>query len=742
MPDVGTRDVGALDAGPDNDKRPRLGSVDSLLMCLVEGGQTVPDCDTPSSTTSSGGESSVGPDQDDAASPSLIRRLRNRPVVAALSLAFAAACLAALAATMVAGGMDYEEDNGVDSRDASPISRRLEDVPSAAVAESPPVLGSDATIAEVPSGLSTAAEPTEPATDGQATDGGAATGTEETQSKAVAATDVGAATGTEEYKATAGGDATTGTEETQNDAAAGGDGATTGTEETRNEAVAATGAATTGTEETQNKAVAVVDGDAATGTEENKAGAGGDGATTGTEETQNEAAAGGDGATGADGPGREQTGPTLFDLKSKRPENEAATAGGVATGPAPQPAAPAPARMDGEEWEEYLTAQSESAIGDIGSNPVSGGSEGTQDLPAAGGSGAGVASVAQGEPSVSDELRAGPPALMPLKPVDILEKARKYGALYEDEAANGDVEGFMGGEDMNYKAELLAREFGADPPPDDTDSTNLTVANKTNGWIPGTWTTGYWDCCKPSCSWSGKGNVKIPVQACDAQTGERLANPDEPSVCQGGRAASCANNQPFVVNERLSMGFAAAAVGGASGLTGDANCGQCFELFFTPRQYIAGSGRWGGAHPWLAGRTMIVQVTNIGYDVTGEHSFDIQIPGAGQGIFDTGCVAQFPNHTINDFDCDVRYGGCPRARGCKRLPQELQAGCLWRFEWYKWMGGRGRTNNPWVEFRRVQCPVQLTDISGSIPLDDAEFPAVDISHFETHPFDREHLVRP
>ena len=32
------------------------------------------------------------------------------------------------------------------------------------------------------------------------------------------------------------------------------------------------------------------------------------------------------------------------------------------------------------------------------------------------------------------------------------------------------------------------------------------------------------------------------------------------------------------------------------------------------------------------GKSHIIQVTNIGYDVSGDHSFDLQIPGAGQGI--------------------------------------------------------------------------------------------------------------
>lgn len=41
------------------------------------------------------------------------------------------------------------------------------------------------------------------------------------------------------------------------------------------------------------------------------------------------------------------------------------------------------------------------------------------------------------------------------------------------------------------------------------------------------------------------------------------------------------------------MGFAAAAVGGSSGLNGDENCGMCYELQWTDEQFDYG----GGAHP-------------------------------------------------------------------------------------------------------------------------------------------------
>jgi len=188
-------------------------------------------------------------------------------------------------------------------------------------------------------------------------------------------------------------------------------------------------------------------------------------------------------------------------------------------------------------------------------------------------------------------------------------------------------------------------------------------------------------------------------------------------------AASCVDYRPFQVNHNLSMGFAAAAVGGSSGLTGDTNCGQCYELQFTPQ--IHTPDNWGGAHPDLAGKTHIVQVTNIGEDVNGQHSFDLQIPGAGQGMFTSGCTKQFPQYQSGDFDCDNNYGGCSAKEGCSRLPAVLQASCEWRFDWYKWLVSGGQTNNPFVKFRRIKCPSQLTDISGSAATDDDSYPTID-----------------
>jgi len=179
------------------------------------------------------------------------------------------------------------------------------------------------------------------------------------------------------------------------------------------------------------------------------------------------------------------------------------------------------------------------------------------------------------------------------------------------------------------------------------------------------------------------------------------------------------------------MGFVAASVSGLHGLRGDSNCGQCYELQFVDTVHWSESGwPWGGAHPNLVGKTMVVQVTNIGYDVVGEHSFDLMIPGAGQGAFNKGCPRQFPGRSSGEFDCNNNWGGCPSIEHCTRLPKELRSGCEWRFTWYYWLAQSGKSNNPYVRFRRVRCPSQLTDVSGSSPLDDHAFPAINIADYQ------------
>ena len=75
--------------------------------------------------------------------------------------------------------------------------------------------------------------------------------------------------------------------------------------------------------------------------------------------------------------------------------------------------------------------------------------------------------------------------------------------------------------DPDYVAKVHAkrdREEGRDgTAAEDNDeyvSTGVKESTCTTARTP----TGYWDCCKPSCSWPGKGLVIRPVRACSAET--------------------------------------------------------------------------------------------------------------------------------------------------------------------------------------------------------------------------------
>ncbi|KAL0563666.1 hypothetical protein V5O48_018398 [Marasmius crinis-equi] len=125
-------------------------------------------------------------------------------------------------------------------------------------------------------------------------------------------------------------------------------------------------------------------------------------------------------------------------------------------------------------------------------------------------------------------------------------------------------------------------------------------------------TTRYWDCCKPSCGWTGKASVSKPVLTCD-KGGNTLTNPDTRSGCDsGGTAFTCTNYSPWAVNDTTAYGFAAVKLQGG---TEASWCCACYALTFT-------SGP-------IAGKQMIVQATNTGGDLGNNH-FDILIPGGGE----------------------------------------------------------------------------------------------------------------
>ncbi|KAI0813711.1 glycoside hydrolase family 45 protein [Xylaria sp. FL0064] len=207
-------------------------------------------------------------------------------------------------------------------------------------------------------------------------------------------------------------------------------------------------------------------------------------------------------------------------------------------------------------------------------------------------------------------------------------------------------------------------------------------------------TTRYWDCCKPSCAWSGKAAVSSPARTCDANDSP-LSDVDAKSGCDGGVAYTCSNYSPFAVNDNLAYGFAATAI---SGGTESSWCCACYQLDFT-------SGP-------VAGKSMVVQSTNTGGDL-GSNQFDLLMPGGGVGIFD-GCKSEFGQSLPG-----AQYGGVSSRADCDSasMPEELRAGCYWRFDWFQ------NADNPGVTFTQVQCPSELTAISGCKRDDDGSFPA-------------------
>jgi hypothetical protein len=72
------------------------------------------------------------------------------------------------------------------------------------------------------------------------------------------------------------------------------------------------------------------------------------------------------------------------------------------------------------------------------------------------------------------------------------------------------------------------------------------------------------------------------------------------------------------------------------------------------------------------------------------------------------CIAQYDAPSPNAWG--RQFGGVTSAADCSALPEELQAGCLWRFEWTG-----GDVNTTTTLFEEATCPTELTSISGCFP---------------------------
>lgn len=231
---------------------------------------------------------------------------------------------------------------------------------------------------------------------------------------------------------------------------------------------------------------------------------------------------------------------------------------------------------------------------------------------------------------------------------------------------------------------------------------------KVNGGQNG-WASRYWDCCKQSCAWQGKGG-NSPTSSCDPSGNNRVADNTASACDNGGSATTCNSYTPWAYSSQVSFGFVATHAG--SGVT----CGTCYHLEFT------GSSHNGGADPGsaaLAGKTMIVMSTNIGGDVSGDGQMDLLLPGGGTGAL-YGCNVAWGVQK-GDPKLGATYGGL--RSGCQgdlngikqcvknkcddlfgNLP-EMHEGCLWYVDWFE------AADNPSFRYEPIDCPSEISSVA-------------------------------
>ncbi len=226
------------------------------------------------------------------------------------------------------------------------------------------------------------------------------------------------------------------------------------------------------------------------------------------------------------------------------------------------------------------------------------------------------------------------------------------------------------------------------------DITLPALSNPQNGWM-----TRYWDCCKPHCAWSGNGPA---VASCDANDTNRGVN-DERNACEdGGTSYMCHSFAPWSVNDQVAYGFVARMMG-----TFDRDCGSCYLVEFT------GSSSRGVAQPSIAGKRMIVQMTNTG-GLQANEQLDLLVPGGGVGA-NNACSRQWG---VDNSQLGAQYGGFKTVCGedsncildmCRNAfgdSSELMRGCEWYVNWLH------AADNPDIRFEPIQCPQEIRSVSG------------------------------
>lgn len=235
------------------------------------------------------------------------------------------------------------------------------------------------------------------------------------------------------------------------------------------------------------------------------------------------------------------------------------------------------------------------------------------------------------------------------------------------------------------------------------------------------WASRYWDCCKPHCAWTANSeNAGAPARTCNAQN-QTQADANETSGCDmvegsPGNSFVCYDNAPWDVSPTLSYGYVATH-GGNNDF-----CGRCYQIQFKGTSHNAGDDPGSAA---LSGKTMIVQVTNVGFDVSGDGQFDLMIPGGGLGQRTTGCPAQWgvqegelgANQGGFLATCKSMHGGngnhaalkscvtdyCNSVFGSNPAYDQLMDACEWFVNWFE------VADNPAFLYQEVACPDDLVN---------------------------------
>ena len=240
-------------------------------------------------------------------------------------------------------------------------------------------------------------------------------------------------------------------------------------------------------------------------------------------------------------------------------------------------------------------------------------------------------------------------------------------------------------------------------------------------------TTRYWDCCKTTFSWDSDPPKSTAMQGSirnclkDGVTTQLNTNPwnDRNALLN---SYPCNNHDPFVINPNVAYGFTSYGQKGNLQHEQQRGC-ACYHLAFT--------------NTAVAGKDLVVQVTNTGDLYKCANHFDLQIPGSGFGevnccinpndgspdptrALNGNYIYQYGAPAHNGYNWGPKEnqnrGGVTSRAACDTLPLPIRDGCYWRFDWFK------NADNPNVNFRRVKCPIQLTNRSLCKRSDDDNYP--------------------